>query len=371
MYSKSLLCSLLLCTVTYSDTLNPLTAQQNGTASGELSWLTTHMDELEQYLSKKVRVVSSNIDRLFSEDNDTNITQEGNYTVAPKRENDNCKPPLDEEKEAFLVSTGFSDFFKDETYLDITNRSYVKLHGGYEYNEKGDSGIFHGVTARLRLPKTQKQLQLFIGSEPDNIKGLNNTAHQDNGVGLKYYMNSLYQGLFAHASIGIAGITNPYVKTNVEYPLYFENWLLRPIQTFKYSARDKFDEWTDLYFDRKISNTEMIRLLLERSTNSEIKGMNYLSQLSYFNAYREDISCSYYVGMNGRTKDLVDTTYINTLHPQEGVYDYSVGVTWRQRLWKDYVFYQVDPLVSFHEQYNYRPNYIFRIGVDIYFGNNK
>lgn len=358
MYFKSLLSFLLLCTTAYSETLDPLTAQQSKTESGKLSWHTEQMDELGQYLSKKVSVVSSNIDHLFSEEGDTNATQEGNTTD-------------DQDKEAFLVSTGFRDFFKDETYLDVTNRSYVKLHGGYEYNEQGDSAIFHGVTARLRLPKTQKQLQLFIGGEPDNTMGLKKTAHQDSGVGLKYYMNSLYQGLFAHASIGISGITNPYVKTTVEYPLYFENWLLRPVQTFKYSVRDKFDERTDLYFDRKISNTEMIRLLLERSTNSEIKGMNYLSKISYFNAYREDISCSYYVGMNGRTKDLLDTTYINNLYPQEGIYDYSVGVTWRQRLWKDYVFYQMDPLVSFHEQYNYKPNYLFRIGVDIYFGNNK
>jgi hypothetical protein len=268
------------------------------------------------------------------------------------------------------LSTGFSDFFKDETYLDVTNRSYVKLHGGYEYNERGDSALFNGITARLRLPKTEKQLQLFIGGEADAIMGLNNVRHEDQGIGIKYYMNSLYTGLFSRASVGIAGISNPYVKTNVEYPLYFETWLLRPIQTFKYSARDKFDEWTDLYFDRKVSTTEMIRLLLERSTNSEIRGMSYLSQLSYLNAYREDISCSYYIGMNGRTKDLLDTTYTNNLHPQEGVYDYSLGVTWRQRLWKDYVFYQLDPLISFHEQYNYKPNYIFRIGVDIYFGNN-
>lgn len=358
MYFKPLLSFLLLCATAYSQTVDPLTARQDETESGKLSWLTAQMDEMEQYLSKKVRVVSSNIDHLFHEEEDINATQEGNNTDA-------------QGKEAFLVSAEFNNFFKDETYLDVTNRSYVKLHGGYEYNERGDPTLFHGITARLRLPKTQKQLQLFIGGESDNIKGLTNTAHQDSGVGLKYYMNSLYHGLFAHTSIGISGITNPYVKTNAEYPLYFENWLLRPVQTFKYSVRDKFDEWTDLYFDRKISNTEMIRLLLERSTNSEIKGMNYLSQISYFNAYREDISCSYYVGMNGRTKDLLDTAYMNNLHPQEGIYDYSAGVTWRQRLWKDYVFYQMDPLISFHEQYNYKPNYLFRIGVDIYFGNNK
>jgi hypothetical protein len=360
MYQKSVFIFLLICTTVYSESLDSLSLQQNETQSGELSWLTAHMDDLERYLSKKVSITASKLDRLMSDDNEKNTS----------KENDNRKPPSDERKETFLLSTGFSDFFKDETYLDVTNRSYVKLHSGYEYNQRGESDLFNGVTARLRLPKTQKQLQLFIGGESDSTNPLANTAHPDSGVGLQYYMNSLYTGLFSRASIGISGVTNPYVKTHIEYPLYFENWLLRPVQTFKYSARDKFDEWTDLYFDRKVSKTQMVRLLLERSTNSEIKGMHYLSQLSYLNAYRDDISLNYYVGMNGLTKDLGNFYDNNTTHPQKGVYEYTVGITWRHRLWKDYVFYQIDPKISYHEQYNYKPNHIIRIGLEIYFGNN-
>lgn len=65
MYFKSLLSLLLLCTSTYSETLDNLTAQQNEAVSSELNWLTMYMDELEQYLSKKVLVVSSNIDHYF------------------------------------------------------------------------------------------------------------------------------------------------------------------------------------------------------------------------------------------------------------------------------------------------------------------
>lgn len=370
MYPKSLVASLFLCITVYAEISQPILIRENETSICESNWFTTQMDCIEKYWSHKIRIVSSNMDNLLSDTTDRNGTKDYNQTLTSLNENDNRRPPLDEGKETFLLSTGFSDFFKDETYLDVTNRSYVKLQAGYEYNERGDSDLFNGITARLRLPKTQKQLQLFIGGDEDGILSLNNIRHEDRGIGLKYYMNSLYKGLFSRASIGIAGIDNPYIKNNIEYPLYFENWLVRPIQTFKYSARDKFDEWTDVYFDRKISTTEIIRLLLERSTNSEIKGMSYLSQLSYLNAYREDISFSYYVGMNGRTKDL-DGIYANNTHPKNGLYDYFVGVTWRQRLWKDYIFYQIDPLISYHEQYNYKPNHIFRIGLEIYFGNNK
>lgn len=326
------------------------------------------LETFQKYLSDKVIIFSSNLDRSFSSDPDENGS---NRPVVFNDKIDKDTLDVNKAEETFALSSVFDDFFKNETYLDITNRSYIKVHGGYEYNKRGDSDFLKSVSARIRLPKTQKKLQLFFGGESDEDNEQFTLGHRDKGIGLKYYLNSLSQGLFANAAIGMSGISNPYLKTHVQYPMYFQKWLFRPMQTVRYSRRDSFDEWTDFYVDRKISDSRMVRLLLQRSTNSEIKGMDYMSQISYLSAYGEDTSYSYYAGMNGRTKDLSNTSYKSGLHPQEGIYSYTVGATWRKRLWKDYFFYQIDPILSFHEEYNYKPNYIFRVSIDIYFGNNK
>lgn len=344
------------------------------------NWLKQNMDDFQGYWSRKVLIFSSNLDHMFSEwfeDDEKTLLEDANLSACPLPGSDNCFPkPIvtnEEELETYETSSWFDDFFKDETYLDATNKSYVRVRAGYEYDKRGDSDLFHGITARLRLPKTQERLQLFIGDEPDDKIIPSNIAQPriDEGVGLKYFLPSLKDRLYTNASVGFAGIDNPYVKARMEYPIFLDKWLFKAIQNFKYSRENKFDESTDLYFDRKFSDKKLIRLLLQRSTNSEIRGMEYLSQISYLTTLQHDIALNYYIAANGRTKDLTGAVYESGLTPQEGVYNYATGVAWRQAILDNYLFYQIDPILSFHEQYDYKPNYILRFTLDLYFGNKK
>lgn len=316
--------------------------QLENQGSFEKNW-----DFFHGYWSNKVVAFSSRVDYIGSnlfDDNDT-----------------------DDEKAD--IALPFDSFFKEDLYLNCTNNSYIKLQGGYEYNHLGKTAAIQNITARLRLPRTQKRLHLFINEEPQPQTILPNVAQtsSDVGVGLKYYLPSMYDRLFSNISIGLAGIANPYAKTYFEYLIVFTDWQIKSTQNFKYSHRNKFDEWTDFYFDRQLSHHKMVRLLLQRSTNSEINGMEYLSQLSYIQAFDHKKSCIYYIGMNGRTQDILAAPYENGSIPQEGIYNYSTGIIWRQQLFKNYLFYQVEPILSYHEQYNYKPNYMLRFTVDLFF----
>lgn len=337
---------------------------QNMTLNEEQGgWLESNMDDFQEYWSRKVLIFSSNLDRMLAGGDE----DMGNEHVP--------KPEFKSEHDVrtYQTSTWFDDFFKDETYLDSTNQSYVRIRGGYEYDKLGGSSLFNRVTARIRLPKTQKKLQLFIGDEAEGKMTPSGTlgTEKNEGIGIKYFLPTLKERLFTNASIGFSGIDNPYLKAHVEYPIFLGDWLFKATQTFKLSVQDKFDEWTDFYFDRKISDSEMIRLLLQRSTNSEIDGMEYFTQLSYRNTFKHDIGFNYYLALSGRTKDLVGLSYENGMTPQEGVYEYAAGVVWRQQLWKNYLFYQIEPILSYHEQYDYQPNYLLRLSLDLYFGNQK
>jgi hypothetical protein len=372
---------LFICVAGASD-LSATNSDHNTTNDPEEeSWLKQNVDDFQEYWSRKVLFLPSILDRMLSnggQDDEKTLLEDVNQSTCPVPDSDNCfpKPKVTSEQdlETLETSSWFDDFFKNETYLDSTNKSYVRIRAGYEYDKRGDSASFHGITARLRLPKTQKRLQLFIGDEPDDKIIPSNIGQPriDEGVGIKYFMPSLKDRLYTNASVGFAGIDNPYVKARMEYPIFLESWLFKAIQNFKYSRENKFDESTDLYFDRKLSDNELIRLLLQRSTNSEIRGMEYLSQISYLTTLTNNIGLNYYIAANGRTKDLTGAVYDDSgLMPQEGVYNYSAGVAWRQAILNNYLFYQIDPILSFHEQYDYKPNYILRFTLDLYFGNKK
>lgn len=321
------------------------------------------MDEVQHYLSHKVKVFSSNLD----------------YSIAtPRADTSTDALPLQlaeyqkehKSKETYRASWSVDAFFKDETYLDAQNRSYVRIRTGYEYNQRGSNSIFQRVSARIRLPRTEDRFQLFIGGETkeNSILSEGSTEKDNSDVGVKFFIPTVFKLLNASASAGFSGIDNPYVKGRVDYPLFFKAWLFRPVQQVRYSVQDEFQEWTNFYFDYKTAVDEMLRVLLQRSTQSSVNGMNYMLQLSYFNAGSQGLGLSRYVAVNGRTKDLSDP-YADGTYPQEGIYSYALGGIWRQKLGRDYIFYQLQPIVDFHEEYDYKANVIFKATLELYFGN--
>ncbi len=336
----------------------------------------TTVDDFQNYISKKVLIFSSNLDRFFAEsfedENSSSAVQKIGYDESNSTDELFSKPKFkkEENKETYETATWFDEFFKDETYLDSTNKSYVRVRAGYVYDWRGDPFLHHNISARIKLPRTKEKIQLYFSDDKEEHFAPFDAARKSGGegIGVKFFLPSIYGRLFSNASAGISGIDNPYLRTHMEYPIFLDDWLLRLSQNFKYSIERKFDEWSDLSLDRTLADKDLIRLFMQRSTNSEIEGMEYLLRLAYRNTLHPEIGTSYYVGFNGRTKDLTTAPYPNALIPQEGVYEYVAGIIWRQQLYKKYLFYQLEPIASFHEQYDYRINYLLRFSVDLYFG---
>lgn len=322
---------------------------------------TWSLDSFQRYWSRKIQLFSSNLDQKISE-----LYEEDNVSdVIPDA------PSI--EQESYVASGWMDEFFKNETYLDTSNKSYARIRGGYELNKLGGPSFFHNITARIRLPKTEGRLQLYIGEDVVDNTNLSYVQYKSSneGVGLKYFLPSFFENVSSTASVGFSRLDNPYAKLRFEYPIFAGKWLFKPSQNFKYSMDKELEEWTNFYIDRKLADDEILRLLLQRSTQSGLDGMNYLTQLSYMNTRKYKLGFNYYLSMSGRTQDLRNVPYENGMIPREGVYEYAAGMIWRQKLYKDYLFYQVQPILSYHEQYDFSPNPILRMSLDLYFGNHR
>lgn len=343
--------------------INSASAENNG-----INWffyrdVVRGMDSFQHYISHKVTVFSSNIDHKFSRKDEDEERIETLPGQLAKYEND------EKVENTYAISKGIGAFFKDETYLDATNRSYVRLRGGYEYNQRGDNKFLQRISARIKLPKTSDRFQLFIGSEGGDSSAIAESPAESekHDIGVKYFVPTMLDLLDASLSVGFSGIKNPYIKGRIQYPVFIRSVLFRPVQQVMYSAENEFQEWTSFYFDRRTSGGAMKRVLLERSTQSGANGMNYMAQFSYFNTQSHGVGLNQYISINGRTEDLADA-YANGEKPQEGVYSYAAGMIWRQKLGRDYLFYQLQPIVDFHEQYDYKANAIFKVTLELYFG---
>jgi len=332
----------------------------------EEGWFESTMGYLDVFhasLTQTVHVFSANTDRqLASWSGDENATRTPRATPREGNASEG-------------MSAYFDRLFHDDTYLYSSEASYLILRLGLETNKEKGPSFLNELRFAISLPHTQKQLQIFIGDplEDENKQIVNDAGriNETTAVGARYFVPEFIDNLRTDLSAGFRGINNPFVQGRVEYPINFYDWLIRPVQYVEYSVKRKFYEESDLYFDRRISQQEMVRLQLQRSTETKKVGMQYSAALSYFNTLRFSTGFRTFVGLSGETtinEGRYADPHYDDVDPKVGVYRYSVGGSWKASFLRPWLFYEIEPRVDYDMLYNWRPNYVVRYWFEIYFG---
>lgn len=324
-----------------------------------------YLDDLHAGITQTVHVFSANADRqIASYVEDENATQHADRP-APSREGNASEG----------MSAYFNRLFRDDTYLYSAEASYLIVRMGIETNKEEGGSFLNEVKFALSLPFTEKTLQIFIG---DPLADEDKTIVDDEGrvdetttVGARYFVPEFIEDLKTDVSAGLRGIANPFVQMRIEYPMNFYDWLIRPVQYVEYSITREFYEESDLFVDRRVSRSEMVRLLLKRSSETQKVGMQYATSLAYFNTLKYNVGFRTFVSMTGETK-LNGDRYIppryGDVDPHTGVYRYSFGGSWKQSFARRWLFYEIEPRVDYDMLYAWRPNYVVRYWLEFFFG---
>lgn len=335
----------------------------DGNSSGFESYL-LHMDVFHDYFTKKVHVISSNIDITLSEtiesfeDNSTEIEEKPLITIEQNG------MPIES------ISEKFDKFFNDETYLDANNISFMMVRLGYRYDRKGENEFVNKIRFSIKLPKSSHRLKLFFGEGDEEVNTINDALrlNESSSLGLRYFAPSRIEGLKSSFSVGIRGFNNPYVRARFEYPINYSDIYIRLIQSLRYAYEEKFEEKTDLFFDYKSAEREMIRLHFHRETLNEIPGMLFSSTLTHMTSFNIDDALQVYVSLSGSTENSIDPKLVD-FDPKPGVTSYSIGAGWRQRLFRKYLFFDIGPALMFAQQYKYKGDFLLGFNLELYFGN--
>lgn len=334
----------------------------NATAEAER----TYIDEQHEALSNQVIHWSETIDRKLS----SYLTgSEYNITLA--------KPnPVDDSEELKEEVNSVDAFFQNDKFLEETDDAYVRIRFDANFQSKDDEDFNLKASAQLPLSRSKKEFKFFIDDvSQDNTKDIatDDTEDQKSApeIGMHYFAPETY-GIESKYSVGIRGIY-PFVRAR--YKMVFEagEWLIEPVQSFKYSVKDDFEEETNVYFDTQLEELSLFRIQLHRKTKSRMDGMDYSLGFSYFWAISQGIGVNLSQTFWGNTeyKYVTDETTdpVTESDPYGGISNYSTALSWRQSVWRKWFFYEVRPGVNFHRQYDYEPNYTIRIYLDFYFGN--
>jgi hypothetical protein len=266
-------------------------------------------------------------------------------------------------------------FFQNEKYLNETKNTYIRVRGESYLQSKESNDFDLTIRAQMPFSKTKKRFRIFVDDltldNADEI--LRDTSKEEDDdvtpdIGIHYFASR--HEILSRYSIGLSGI-DPFVKARYNMPINVEEWLIDPVQLFRYSTDDKLEEETNIYFDRKVGEKSLLRIQLHRSTQEENDGMNYALSAQYYRSTKKGTGFGFGQTFFGNT-EYEYTTEKGVPNPKTkkygGIHDYVTSFTWRANIWRKWFYYEVRPSVSFHKQYDYEPNYRVRFFLDFYFG---
>ena len=264
-------------------------------------------------------------------------------------------------------------FFQNKKYFNETENTFIRVRVVSYFQSKESSDFDLALSAQMPFKKSRENLKVFVenitlDNAEDILKDDSGDDHEAPDIGLHYYKP--VKGIKSRYSIGLGGI-DPFVKARYNMPIRTNQWLIDMVQLFKYSTDDKFEEETNIYFDKKVGEKSLFRIQIHRKTQENIAGMDYALSLQYYRSLKKETGFGFGQLFFANTK--YPYAVDNGIEPPQikhyaGIHNYVTSFSWRENIWRKWFYYEVRPSVSFHKQYDYEPNYRIRLFFDFYFG---
>lgn len=356
MISRSIIVLSCIYSLSYAET-NTTHTDANTTVQEESNFI----DDVHESISQTVLEWSEEIDITVSnwlDDNESNTS--GTVEKASQLPDETL-----EERSNYVDS-----FFQTNKYLDETDNTYIRFRtqGYFQSKESADYGV--RLSAQLPFKRSRRNLKIFIEDvTTENARNIFQDEDESPSLGVNYYIPETY-GINSKYSLGFSGI-DPYIRARYNMLFTPDDWLIDLVQIFQYSTDNKFEEETNIYFDRDLKDNGLFRVQLHRSTHEEIEGIDYAMSLEYYCCSKKNTGLRFAQSFIGNT----DYPYSvdNGAEPPQiktygGINNYITSVSWRRNVWRKWFYFEVTPAVSFQKQYDWEPNYAVRLFFDFYFG---
>lgn len=258
--------------------------------------------------------------------------------------------------------TNFDTFFQSKKFQDSTAESFISIKLFSDFQSLYNNNYGFNINAHIPLAKTQKRLNLFIeGLDNNNIKHiLQNQSNSSPAIGINYFTPAQFH-IQSKYSIGINGLN---IFAQARYFINFKTKYvtLEPVQQFEVSVKNTFKESTTLYIDTNKFYDSLVRLLLFRQSQVKTPGMDYGASVIYYKLFNNISAFNISQTFLGNTKYPI---------PNNGIINYITSVDLRQKIYKNWLFYDIRPSINFHVNRQYRPNYSLYFNFEIFFGNLK
>ncbi len=247
------------------------------------------------------------------------------------------------------IADWLDSFFDSDRTVAEENRTRLRIKL-YSLIEEGNKPAFDIKTNfRLSLPKMQKRLNLMISGKPDDYLSPDNTPTEDRReefestdkqnlfVSLQYKLKETLRRNIS-ANIGLRfSRTIPvfYAEGRYRHQLKLDSWVFRFTQSLKWLADNGLESSTRFDLERPVAGSCFFRTTVDGSWFEHRDGFFYNMNLYLFQYLSSRRVLSY--------------EWINDFQtePNNRLEETVLQIRYRQRIWRNWIFYEVSPRVSF------------------------
>ena len=308
-----------------------------------------------------VTAETENISSSFTEQNILDENLEIDDSEEDIVEDDLLKTESEEPFFSFLdtphnvISTGvealarnIDEFFSDYKIFYETSGTYLRLRVDTIINEREKRTYQGDLKLKLRLPRTKKKLKFTLESDPnerpDEISGQGENTpiavveEKDYFAGLERTLGNKEAWQFK-PSIGIR-LSSPletYFKLRIKRKYEFNKWSLHLHETPYWFDSSGWGSDSYLELNRKITADDLFRASTFARWTNESDQFELSQTFTMYHTLSKRRAISYFAGVYGESDPTIYATH------------YLLGLTYRQNIHKDYLFFELIPQIKYEK----------------------
>ncbi len=274
---------------------------------------------------------------------------------------------LQEKGSALVLSAAewIDSFFDDPRYLAEENRTRAKVKIGLGYSKFYDLETYGAIDLRLNLPRLEQRANIFLRLNDDsdfdadsspipNTEGGRKNDREQLTAGVQYF---LAMGDKYNLSTEVGASLN-YLFAGVRYrhlhSLSDDGWSGRFTNRLRYYTDDGWENKASYDIEKFFGERFLSRSILTAVLSESRDGIPFSVVTRLYQVFNIDSAIAYDVG-----------AYFDT-EPDLELTDFQIKVRYRQRFFRDWLVFEVAPLVTFPEEYDHQlnPGILTRFEID-------
>lgn len=256
---------------------------------------------------------------------------------------------------------------------EAENKSYLKIDLDLYHSKFEDTEFEPKVRFRLDLPVLKERLRLVFESEPDQAKDLgerklgafpttqNSTTNDDIYASFRYWIEAdKWTSLSFDSGVRVRARPDIFSRARgVRSWSMTDLWLFRFSQELFWFESRGLGTQTQFDFDRPLKERFLFRKTIALDWSERDARYDLINQFSLFHNYNEVTALQYAVGMQSDYQS-----------NQALARNYFAHITFRSRLYKDWLYYQFNSGVEYAREHQFQANPFITVRLEILFSDD-